>query len=64
MYKKKSQRLINAYDLEKYAVIHADGNKYIPWLAIAEVPTAHLTAQRCPFCGAMINGGSDGKEKS
>lgn len=40
MYEKQKQRLINVYDLERYAVVKEDGSRYVPWLRIAEVPTA------------------------
>lgn len=33
-------RLVNAGDLERYAVVLDNGHKYIPWVALAEVPTA------------------------
>lgn len=37
-------RLINAGDLERYAVVLDNGHKYIPWVALAEVPTADAAA--------------------
>lgn len=39
MQDKPKQRLINAYDLEKYTVVR-DGHKYVPRVAISEVETA------------------------
>ena len=29
-------RLVNAGDLERYAVVLDNGHKYIPWVALAE----------------------------
>lgn len=37
-------RLVNAGDLERYAVVLDNGHKYIPWVALAEVPTADVAA--------------------
>lgn len=37
-------RLVNAGDLERYAVVLDNGHKYIPWAALAEVPTADAAA--------------------
>ena len=37
-------RLVNAGDLERYAVVLDNGHKYIPWVALAEVPTADAAA--------------------
>lgn len=42
MYEKQKQRLINVYDLERHAVVKEDGSRYVPWLRIAEVPTAMM----------------------
>lgn len=45
MYEKKRRRLIDAYDLERFTVMKEDGHRYVPWVMIAEVPTAD-TSQR------------------
>lgn len=37
-------RLVNVGDLERYAVVLDNGHKYIPWVALAEVPTADVAA--------------------
>ena len=37
-------RLVNAGDLERYAVVLDNGHKYIPWVALEEVPTADVAA--------------------
>lgn len=44
-YERKNRRLIDAYDLERFAVIKEDGHRYVPWLMIADVPTVD-TAER------------------
>lgn len=33
-------RLVSVNSLERYAVVLENGHKYIPWVALAEVPTA------------------------
>ncbi len=37
-------RFVNVGDLERYAVVLDNGHKYIPWVALAEVPTADAAA--------------------
>ena len=37
-------RFVNVGDLERYAVVLDNGHKYIPWVALAEVPTADVAA--------------------
>lgn len=46
-------RLIDANDLARYSVVREDGHRYVPWVAIAEVPTAVV---RCPDCGKRLEG--------
>ena len=36
-----ARRLINLYDLERYAVT-IGGHRYIPWVSLPEVPTAQV----------------------
>lgn len=42
-------RLVNTSDLERYAVVLDNGHKYIPWVALAEVPTADVAAFLAAF---------------
>ncbi len=48
-------RLVNAGDLERYAVVLDNGHKYIPWVALAEVPTADVAA----ILAAIAEGGTE-----
>lgn len=36
----RMDRLVSVNSLERYAVVLENGHKYIPWVALAEVPTA------------------------
>jgi len=40
------RRLIDANALARYAVVREDGHRYVPWVVIAEVPTAEYTQKR------------------
>lgn len=38
----RMDRLVSVNSLERYAVVLENGHKYIPWVALAEVPTAEV----------------------
>lgn len=50
------QRLINANDLERYAIYCENGQRYIPWVKIAEVPTAGETIIHAKWKSGHIAG--------
>ena len=54
------KRLVDVNDLWRYSVVKEDGHRYVPWVAIPEVPTAEV---RCPQCGTKMDGGNPHAEK-
>ena len=43
MYEKKPKyRFVNVYDLERRSVVKEDGYRYVPWVALSEVPSAEV----------------------